>query len=641
MKMISNALLKEQLKRYWVLIPLSLLAYLLFVFLPIYLHPGGRDDYLSAHAMLDVLSMQNPFLLFATVVIPFGTVMMLFSYLFDSRATAGFYGFSETKGQLFWTNVVTGLIVIIVPLLITSLFMLITVRMPEVVLAYPPDLFGRGLSADSIINTFPTILGFFARMAVSYLFFFAIFLLAVTVSGSAKIAVLLSIIIPIAPAVFYRLGKMILSLYVFGYDALDAPLPDEILTLANPLAWFNESLINGLAYIFTGISANTPNPVSIVAFTNPLTWHWNFGVENQALYFLSYIGITIVALVIAAACFSSRKMEQASEGIVFRPFKHVMIFVLAIVGMFAMGAFMLNLLTGRAFIYYGFVIGFILAFLVGHMVFGNSFKVSHTVKWIVPVAGIAAALYGILFLITGPAANFHTNYVPRPAAVAGVHIGTERRVAGEAFDDNPETIARVIHLHEQIIQYRRYLTSSQISDMSRSDRRSLRDDRRDHRRDMRTAHWQSISGGGQQFTEQGGLHVYIAYRMNNGDIEYRRYALPGSFIRQTGAMELLDPAAFALPPAPIFENPGMVESMEFEFAEGGFGFTIDDPAHIEIFLMMIGLDLAIANEMQNDEPYHLTIYVQVSPQYLLTYRHPVIRLSHIEHTLTLLMEDAE
>ena len=105
-----------------------------------------------------------------------------------------------------------------------------------------------------------------------------------------------------------------------------------------------------------------------------------------------------------------------------------------------MGAFMLNLLTGRAFIYYGFVIGFILTFLVGHMVFGNTFKIGGTVKWTVPAMGIATVLYGILFLATGPLATTHTQHVPHAGNVAGVHIGIQRRAPRTDFNTDPETI---------------------------------------------------------------------------------------------------------------------------------------------------------------------------------------------------------
>jgi hypothetical protein len=296
MKPISTALLKEQLKRYWLLLPLTMLGYLFFVLLPIYLHPGGRDPLVSAQVMIEVLSMRSPFMLIATVLTPFGVVMALFSYLFDSRATAGFYGFSETKRQLYWTNVVTGAILMIVPLLITALFMLIRVRYPIAYnIAYPADLFSRGLAPDAVINTFGSVLGFFARMAVSYLFFFAVFLLAVTLSGNAKVSVLLSVLFPLLPTVFYRLGQMIISIYVRGYDTLSAPLPDEILSFANPLSWFSESLLTASVYVFDYVNVASPRPIPVMAFTNPLTWFWNWGERSQGLYFLSYIGIMFVA----------------------------------------------------------------------------------------------------------------------------------------------------------------------------------------------------------------------------------------------------------------------------------------------------------------------------------------------------------
>ena len=73
------------------------------------------------------------------------------------------------------------------------------------------------------------------------------------------------------------------------------------------------------------------------------------------------------------------------------------------------------------------------------------------------------------------------------------------------------------------------ISNREFRDLPREDRRDIRDDRSGHRSDMRDAHWESITGSGIQFANNGGEYLYITYLLNNGDRVYRRYALPSAF----------------------------------------------------------------------------------------------------------------
>ena len=535
-RVISGAILKEQLKRLWPLMLFCMLGYFLFVIIPIYIHEGGRDAYLSAEAMLEVLSMRNPTMLLATVLVPFGVVFALFSYLFNEKPESGFAKLSGSKNQLFWTNTFAGIILIIVPLIALCGLLMIDVRFPAVFgdygpLFYPADMFSQELAADSLINTPPVIAIFFARLVVSFMFFFTLFLAVVSICGNGVFAAILCAALPFVPTLFYRIGKTIPSIYVFGYDSLGAPLPADLWSYMNPVAWIWESSVNAIAYIFRLAEVAAPYPTAVMTFTNPLTWFLNWGRESQWLYFIVYIATILTFIIIANLCIMLRKPERAGEVIVFRALKYLFVFMISVLGMFAMGGFLINFLTGRWFLYYGFALGFVLSFIIALMIVEKSFRIRGKIKWLLPSIGTAAVLYGIMLLITSFALRPYTHHVPQPHTVAGIHLGVgERWTPGTPFVTDPEYILLMTEVHSRIIDIRSDLTRQEIRDMDSDSRRDVREQQRNHRRNIHDAHWQSLSGEGRLFYEEGGVHLYFVYRLNNGTLIFRRYALSAELL---------------------------------------------------------------------------------------------------------------
>jgi len=475
--MINTALLREQLTRFWPVALLTTLGYLLFVFLPIYIHAGGHNAQESARVMIEVLSMRNSFMMIATVLVPFSTVMILFSYLFDERATIGFYGFSDNKNQLFWTNVSAGLILTLAPLLLISILMLIGVRYPGG-LELSPALYPRGLPVGNLVNPFPVVMFFFLRLIASYLFYFSIFLLAAVLSGSGLAAVLLSIFLPLLPMFLYRLGLLIASVYVVGLD-----------------------------------TANTLSVEIVLGYTSPVMWYWNFGRVNQGLYFLVYIMIAVMLIMVSNIFFRKRKLELIGNPVVFESCRVVLVFLMSMAGMIAMGRFLITLSTSRWVMYFGFVLGFGITFCIAQMIFARNFDIRNKLRSIVSSAIVAGLLYAIIMLIMVFGTRCDTHYIPAQHTIAGVYLSNESPwVEGEVFTTNPDTIARTVTLHGQIVDDLIVYLYGVL--------------------------WQSMSGGNRQFVEQGGQHLYLAYQLHNGDVVFRRYALSGHFIDMWGVRNL-------------------------------------------------------------------------------------------------------
>jgi len=590
--MISTALMKEQLKRFGPFMLLSTLAYTLFFVLPAIIQ-AGRSTLDRAQGMVELLSMGNLATLALTVLVPFVVVMMLFSYLFKPKATEAFYAFTSSKNQLFWTNAITGLILTVVPLVLMSLLLLIRVRAPGAAymaeLAYPAGLFSRDIAAGAIINTFGAVAGFFARMLVSTLFVYALLLFGATMSSSWVVASLISGLLTVAPLLVHRLGLLIGQIYVAGYYPVDSM-----------------------------------RPMTLLSYVNPLAWQWNFGRLAQPIYFLIYLGITVVLLGLASACFAARKMEKAEQTIVFSSFKNIVIFLMSIVGMIAMGGFMINILTGRWFLYYGFVLGFAIAFCVLHILFEKNFNIKHRIKQILPLTGVVAALYGIMLLVTMFGMRGFVHEVPAPARVAGVYVSAEGFAQHrDDFDTSEEAIAEAIAAHElilDVIDTRSDLTRQQRRDMSGSDRRDHNSDRSDARSDMRDTHWQAVTGGGRQFIEDGGQHIYITYLLNNGDRVYRRYALSNEFILRNRLGAMLA-GADAMTPYEALNDVESIEAITLRFDDGGFVFNFEVTDQEEIAMLAgVMLQDIVADELSD---YDILVRVDIDGYGTVSFIHEI------------------
>jgi len=509
---ISTVLLREQLIRFWPLALLSLMFYLLVVVMPIG-HFGFDESYIMninvmnriVTDMMDLLAMRNIFMNFATVVIPFVTAMCVFSYAFSRKAAIAFHSFPINKSQLFITHIVAGLILMLVPLFLLCLVLL----MPPIQVLpgfyvhgqwvhnikwYRVTLFPNGLIFGDTINTFPIVAGFFMRSVVSYVFYFILFTLAISVSGNRIIAILLSGVIPFIPVGFYGLGRTVIENYVLGFPSRLRPFESLyfVMYYTNPTSWQH------FFHYRTHIGS------SITPLAQPLH-----------PYFISYILIGLAMLVIAYLCFHKRRQEKIGDSIVFLPLKKILIFLVSMGGMIVIGT-VLTFATqsGRIGLYIGYVIGFAISFFIAQMFAETSLQVWSKIRLLPVFGGIMLGLYLLMFGITHIGLRSYINYVPQRENISGVLLdtwnGIPLDIPTDLFVTDQQSIDIVVEFHERI------LADQEVNRMR----------------------WRYIGGSllyfsgghlpGRQVSPQ-----FIAYRMDDGRIVRRFYLVPvewlGSF----------------------------------------------------------------------------------------------------------------
>ena len=652
--MFSFALFTEQFKRFGSMMILSLFVYLLFVVMPIY---NTNNPNQAATAMIEVLSMRNPVMLVATLVVPFVTVAMLFSYLFDNKMAMGLIGLADNRSQMFWTNVIVAFIIMFVPIILSCLVLLVSVEYTGV--SFIRASFPHELLLGQPINSWLAVFAFGLRLIISFGFYFSVFLLAFSLSGNRFMAGILSLALPFIPTIFYRLIRLISVLYVVGYDSPNAPMPNEIAVYSNPLSWLWESASHTFVYVFghPTITATPINPTNVTRFTNPISWYWNWGNERQLMHLLIYAGCMLVIFVTAYICILTRRAERVGESIVFRPVKHLALLLASATGMIALGGFLLDMASGRWFVYYGLILGFILSSYVALMIYERSFNIFGRARLVMSHAVTMLILYGTVHFITIIIMTTYVSYVPRPEEVAGVFKSSEGRwEEGMPFVEDRGHINYVVNTHAQLLG--RHHTWQQ---------------RFRHLQRMQTVTWQSVVSEGRYFAEQGGEYMFLAYRLTDGEVIFRRYALPGdeeraeayaqsslaaeqpseeqmeydayeNFYEEYEAHEEYEAAAPALTPAPVADAPHIVEYIRLRFLDipmpGGnvLEFVVLDSGRIELLTMIVYQNLEEDRLTGTGQAYQLEVYFKVRDEYNDVYEDVSIFLVQSDNIFEFMLE---
>ncbi len=499
---INFTLLKEQLKRFWTVGALTLILYVLAIVLPIY----QNDDFytIKIDSLISLLSMSNPVMVVASIVVPLLLVMLTFSYLFQPKTTATIHSYPINKRQLFFTNVLTGFLVFAIPLLVLCVIMLSPIKFVEAYIPYygnglqlPTEIFPNGLVQNEVINSFSVITGFFFRAMLTFSFYYAIFLLSAMLSGSPFIFLLMSIAIPLLPTGAYILKYVISTYYTFGYSSFSSSdMVETILMYSNPVFWYDSFTHY---FLRQGIDAIIPEPTSHLSFI------------------LTYLAVGASALFAAYFCSRVRKQERAGEAFVFSYVRTFVIFAASVAGMVFLGALFLSIFYSTAMMYVGFVLGFSIAFILVQMASEKSFTVFHKWKELVKYGGVAVVGFLIIVAAIKLDVTGFQKYVPKAEDVVGVYLHypsvysySGENVVGDMIITDTDIIEKSLAIHKEIIKNKGSLLDVRLKTISNSYKEKY----------------------GSVYTQ------YFVYKLKNGKTVLRDYILPHAFLQKVGLVDL-------------------------------------------------------------------------------------------------------
>ncbi len=519
--LINTAFLKEQLKRSWAISGLVLLFLVLFIILPLF--QMFDTPYEKANFIVRLLSAQDMFMNFMCVFIPLCLVFEIFSYLFQTKSTTAVHSLPISKKQLFCTNILTGFILIIIPLIIFSGLILINqvaYLEPEVLnisgeihygrsIGLPAELFSGGLAAGEVINSFPVVLGFFLRTLMTFIFYFAVFVFAVTVSGNSLICILVSIFVPLLPLGLLMLFQAAGFLYCFGFQMYGfTNLLQDVSVLSNPVA--------------LGLLFNT-DAVGLASGS----------IQSTGLspYIITHIVVTLILFALSAWCYHVRKQERAGDSIVFVPVKNVLIFLISLAGTLFLGIFFLLIFGNIWAMYSGFALGFVITYIIAQMLAEKTFNIFGKIKLLPNFAGVLVGLFLITIVVTTTDIIGYSNYSPKVDDVEGVYLHWPNKFynednADDYFITNPEIIAEAIKVQKEIINNKDSLREVFINSLNRNYYPNYYETQR----------------------------CNFTFKLKNGSLVAREYKLPYSFIKSSGLNDLLNTDEVILSEYPFLAN---------------------------------------------------------------------------------------
>ncbi len=451
----SVNLVKENLKRFWGLPALFFLYYFFCVLCPIWLMDVS---YSKASFMKMLLSFEYPLIIISNVLFPLITAVTLFKYLNQQSSVAVIHSLPFSRKNLFVTNFISGLIMNLAPLIVFVLLL-------SIVKVYDFDP-NYEITTD-LLNTLPQIIKFFSITVLTLLYFFSFFVLAAFLTGNTVVHILLSVLMFLIIPGLFLLYNFFGEVYLYGFTT-------DMTTLTN-----------------------------LVSFTNPqFLVLLDKGRIPWAM--LTYGVLMVFAIVLSLVLYYKRKLERATESLVFEPIKLIISYVGGFTGMTLLSVLFATS-NSRILFYSGMLVGGALGFFLAQMIIEKSFNVFYKAKSFIyfAIVGIVVVLFFKLD-ITG-----YEKWLPQASNVKGVYIGTNGYSLRENLNNyGPEamllmdeaTINGVLDAHAEIVKVGSQEADNNIDIM---------------------------------FRGYSGRRIDVSYVMQNGSIKSREYVIPDEILNNS------------------------------------------------------------------------------------------------------------
>ena len=426
---ISKPLIIENMRRFWAIPALAFLVYFLSGAFPIlmsYRHLNTLANYIEMS-----LNNQQPFYMFAHLMFPIISAVVIFRYLQGISSVSVMHAMPFTRAKLYNSGFISGLILIISPILVNGL----------ILLAISKPVFSEyGTEAGMVVDT----VNLFARADVLHWICISILIVIVTyaisvfagiVTGNAlmhfAMASWFNFLIPALYGVFIAY----FSQFLYGFDTSG----------------------NWLEY-----------GMKISPFLNVLQDKGEFGVFTTIYYIVNFV----LLYVIAGVLYQKRKLEHATDSLAFGFLEPVICYLIAFLGMTLLGFYFQVLGEAELYMYAGFAAGTLIFFIIGQMIVKKTpriYNMKSLKSFGIYVLIAVLFLLGLNFDLTGfekripnvsdvksftlrediAARNFNTNY----DYTNGNGIMYKGDKNGLTFKD-PENIKAVTALQKKIIDNR-------------------------------------------------------------------------------------------------------------------------------------------------------------------------------------------
>lgn len=322
---VSKPLIIENMRRFWAIPALAFLVYFLSGVFPIlmtYSHLNDLGNYIETS-----LNNLQPFYMFAHLMFPVIAAVVIYRYLQGVSSVSVMHSMPFTRAKLYNSGFISGLILIAAPILANGLILL-AISKP----VYNQYHNGITMVTDTV-NLFARvdILHWIWTSLVIAFVIFAVSVFAGIVTGNSLMhfatAIWFNFLIPALYAVFVAY----FSHYLYGFD-----------TTGN---W-------------------TEYGMRISPFLNILQNGGSFGIGSTIYYIVSFF----VLFGITSFLYQKRKLEHATDSLVFGFMEPIICYLIAFLGMTLIGFYFQVLGESELYMYAGLAAGTVIFFIIGQMI---------------------------------------------------------------------------------------------------------------------------------------------------------------------------------------------------------------------------------------------------------------------------------
>jgi len=428
--------------------------------------------------------MESGFMIFSVLFAPLMVVIALFNFQNHVGSITAMHSYPLTRNQIFATNALAGMILLVLPLFILCVMMILPTHQYYRALFrstrnIPILMFQVSYQYGALHNSILVLSKFFLITVLSFLLCLLLYNVAAMLSGNTIMTLVLSVALLFLPTGLLNLAGIISEYYVFGfYPRVD---------------------LNGYFHSF---------------FIQLALWWPDEG--HMRIHVISY---SVIIIVLAACCVfatNKRAHEQARYSLVFPFSKNALIFILSVCGLLLIGYVFFGIFWSTSALYIGFVIGFFSAYCIAQMAAEKTFNILNKAKDFIQFGKFGAVTVILALLIIVFTRFWYEQHIPRFGDIKGVqildvdvlvhnHDILTYTTLSELLVKDTEIISEVISLHQIIISERDVL------------RRPVR--------------WHGSNDSGQ--------YLDILYKLNNGNVIVRSYFLPEPFMNENDVHRLL------------------------------------------------------------------------------------------------------
>ena len=413
---VSPAVIREDFRRFWAIPVFAFIGYFLFGILPILtryslIREDGGVNAMRVGSIVDnLLAGQNPFIILNSLWVPLLAGLLIFSYLHRTGSVMSVHSQPLTRNTLFSSHFLSCLLFCVLPVLLTGIVLLI-IAQP----IYDPM---AGMHAEENLFARSRVLLWMWDYCLTSLFVLAVVIFGGMITGTSVhhfiAAVGFNVIVP----AIYLILKLYYLMYLFGY---------------------NESHFQNIDDLSPAIKSVAYNPIGL---------KWS----------VIYLAVTAVIIAFSMFLYNKRKLERATDGVVFKPANVLITLLFGFLGMSLLGfAFHTIFEESQGITVFGYICGALLAMIIVRMIIMKTVRVFDKPFLKTAVAYLVAALVFfavIVFDLTG-----FESRVPDPQKIDQVEITSPTLNQMIASDDmqrrefrEPETVALVAQLHKEIIE---------------------------------------------------------------------------------------------------------------------------------------------------------------------------------------------